>query len=80
MPYGDSGTSHHASSAMTGTAMNITAWLTAKARPRIRLGTSSVMYASMVMTSTPMPIPAMNRHSSTPADVVWQAMITDAAV
>jgi hypothetical protein len=34
----------------------------------------------MVMISTPMPMPAMNRHSSTPPDVLWQAMMTVAAV
>ena len=26
----------------------------------------------MVMISTPMPMPAMKRHSSSPSDVVWQ--------
>ncbi len=33
----------------------------------------------MVMISTPMPIPAMKRHSSTPPELVWQAIRTDAA-
>jgi len=42
-PAGASGTSHQARNATIGTAMNITAWLTAKARPRIQLGTSSVI-------------------------------------
>ncbi|MHC2434306.1 hypothetical protein ACVMB0_001681 [Bradyrhizobium sp. USDA 4451] len=34
----------------------------------------------MVMTSMPIPIPAMKRHSSRPPGVVWHAMITDAAL
>ena len=34
----------------------------------------------MVMISTPMPIPARKRHSNSPPDVVWQAMITEAAL
>jgi hypothetical protein len=34
----------------------------------------------MVMISTPMPIPAMNRHNRTPPDVVWHAIATVAAV
>ena len=33
----------------------------------------------MVMISTPMPMPAMKRHSSSPSDVDCNAMITDAA-
>ena len=34
----------------------------------------------MVMISTPMPMPAMKRHNSTPSDVVWHAITTVAAV
>jgi hypothetical protein len=34
----------------------------------------------MVTISTPIPIPAMKRHSSTPSAVVWNAMITVQAV
>jgi len=33
----------------------------------------------MVMISTPMPMPAMKRYSSSPSGVVWNAIITDAA-
>ncbi|MHC2434305.1 hypothetical protein ACVMB0_001680 [Bradyrhizobium sp. USDA 4451] len=43
MPWGESGTSHHDSATTIGTADSITAWLIANARPRIQLGTSSVM-------------------------------------
>ena len=33
----------------------------------------------MVMISTPMPIPAIKRHSSNPSALVWQAIATEAA-
>ena len=33
----------------------------------------------MVMISTPMPTPAMKRHSNTPPEVVWHAIATEAA-
>ena len=59
-PQGSRGTHCHARNAAEGTARNWTKALKAKAPVRIRLGTNSARYASIVTNSTPIPTPAKN--------------------
>ena len=80
IPNGSFGTSSHAAKAQTGTAKKLTPWEKAMARPRSARGTISEMKASIVVSSTPTPIPAINRQRLTPFAVVCNAIITVAAL